>query len=72
LAFIDNGAGIEDSDIAESLLLFLTTKNKGHGLGLTVCKQVLVLRNGLIDIKVKRQGYKSIRNLPVKKKYVWR
>lgn len=68
MIFSDNGVGIEYTDVVEVFKPFFTTKAKGIGLGLTVCKQVVVLHNGRIHIKSQKgSGTQVFVNLPVKK-----
>jgi two-component system sensor histidine kinase AtoS len=50
LTINDNGSGIEPSDIARLFEPFFTRKSKGTGLGLTVCKELINLHHGNIDI----------------------
>lgn len=45
---IDNGIGIPD-DIAEQIFVpFFTTRKNGSGIGLSLCKQIMMLHNGKI------------------------
>ncbi|MEI6080622.1 MAG: ATP-binding protein, partial [bacterium] len=46
----DNGIGIPEGDIERIFDPFFTTKAKGTGLGLSVCKQIIKLHNGTVDI----------------------
>ena len=46
----DKGAGISKSDLTNIFEPFYTTKPKGIGLGLSVCKQIVNLHNGEISI----------------------
>lgn len=68
IAFSDNGIGIRDADLSKIFEPFFTTKTKGIGLGLTVCKQIVDLHKGTIDIKSEKdKGTKVFVSLPIKK-----
>ncbi|MBN1594510.1 PAS domain S-box protein [candidate division FCPU426 bacterium] len=47
----DNGKGMEESDLAKVFDPFFTKKSKGTGLGLTVCRQILDMHYGSIEVK---------------------
>jgi two-component system sensor histidine kinase HydH len=47
----DNGEGIAKKDLKNVTSPFFTTKAKGTGLGLAVCKQVVTLHGGSMTIK---------------------
>lgn len=47
----DNGSGIHSEIMDKVYDPFFTTKAKGTGLGLAVCKQIVLLHNGEIEIK---------------------
>ena len=47
----DNGEGIAKKDLKNITRPFFTTKVKGTGLGLVVCKQFLTLHSGSLTIK---------------------
>ncbi len=67
--FQDNGPGISKSDLGKLFEPFFTTKAKGIGLGLTVCKQIINLHRGKIDIISKKsQGTTVSVALPISKK----
>ncbi len=47
----DNGKGISD-EIADKIFVpFFSTKKKGSGIGLSLCKQIMLLHKGKIQIK---------------------
>jgi signal transduction histidine kinase len=51
VSFHDSGVGISSTDLSQVFTPFFTTKAKGTGLGLAVCKQIVALHNGSITIK---------------------
>ena len=66
----DTGPGIDQEVLQNVFDPFFTTKAKGTGLGLTVCKQIVDLHNGDINIITgKEQGTTVIVRLPVSKGY---
>ena len=68
MSFKDNGAGVEKQDLPKLFDPFFTKKSKGVGLGLTVCKQVVNLHRGKIDIKsTKGKGTVVYATLPIKR-----
>ena len=50
ISIIDSGPGIDEENIKNVFDAFFTTKTKGTGLGLTVCKQIMNLHGGRIEI----------------------
>jgi signal transduction histidine kinase len=48
--FKDNGHGIEAESLAKVFDPFFTTRAKGTGLGLSVCRQIVDLHGGAIEI----------------------
>jgi len=50
----DNGEGIDEEILEMIFEPFFTTKAKGTGLGLTVCKQIIELHGGSIEITSKK------------------
>ena len=65
----DNGEGIAKKDLKNISNPFFTTKVKGTGLGLAVCKQVVMLHNGSIAItSVKGKGTTVAVTLPIYQK----
>lgn len=51
LCISDNGTGIDNEHLAKIFEPFFTTKAKGTGLGLSVCKQIVELHDGTINIE---------------------
>ncbi|WP_010178424.1 sensor histidine kinase [Aquimarina agarilytica] len=47
---IDNGKGIPDEIIDQVFIPFFTTKKTGSGIGLSLCKQIMLLHKGEITI----------------------
>ncbi|RTQ52597.1 ATP-binding protein [Hymenobacter gummosus] len=51
LSVADNGAGL-DAETAEQVFVpFFTTKKNGSGIGLSLCKQILLLHKGTIQLR---------------------
>jgi two-component system nitrogen regulation sensor histidine kinase NtrY len=46
---IDNGAGIEADVLDKIFIPFFSTRKTGSGIGLTLCKQIMMLHNGNIQ-----------------------
>jgi len=55
---IDNGIGINESDLSRIFEPFFTTKpvGKGTGLGLSICRGIIEKHRGKIEISAQRQG----------------
>jgi len=51
LSVEDTGAGIPEENLARLFTPFFTTKAKGQGLGLAVCKRLVEIQGGLITVK---------------------
>jgi PAS domain S-box-containing protein len=63
----DTGQGIDPENLAKVFDPFFTTKAKGTGLGLTVCKQIVSLHGGSINIQSKPgEGTTVTVRLPMK------
>jgi len=54
ITFRDDGIGMNKKDIIKAFDPFFTTKTRGIGLGLTVCRQVVELYDGSIDMESKQ------------------
>lgn len=66
--FKDSGEGINKHDLERIFDPFFTTKAKGTGLGLTVCKQVINLHGGMINIESEKdKGTVVSIRLPIKR-----
>ncbi|MCM8790691.1 MAG: PAS domain S-box protein [Candidatus Omnitrophica bacterium] len=50
IIFRDNGCGIAKEHISKVCEPFFTTKSKGIGLGLAICRQILELHKGRLEI----------------------
>lgn len=52
----DTGPGIPRENLENAFKQFFTTKEKGMGIGLRVCKQIVMAHNGSISIQNMTQG----------------
>lgn len=52
---IDNGAGIEKEILDKIFIPFFSTRKTGSGIGLTLCKQIMMLHHGNIQV-ISQQG----------------
>ena len=48
---MDNGKGISEEIINDIFVPFFSTKKSGSGIGLSLCKQIILLHNGKIQVK---------------------
>jgi len=48
---VDTGSGIDDKDRAKIFEPFFTTKVSGSGIGLTLCKEIVEVHRGKIEVK---------------------
>ena len=48
---VDNGPGIEESQLENIFVPFFTTKRSGTGVGLSISRQLMVLNKGSISVK---------------------
>ncbi len=63
----DNGSGIAEGDLQRIFDPFYTTKARGTGLGLTVCREIVTLHGGTLDItSVKNIGTAVNIHLPAR------
>ena len=51
LAISDNGEGILPTVLDKIFVPFFTTKTSGSGIGLSLCKQIMALHDGSINVK---------------------
>jgi len=56
IRIMDTGPGIAEQDIENAFKKFFTTKEKGMGIGLPVCRQIISAHNGTISIKNRSAG----------------
>ena len=47
----DNGSGIEEELMDKIFIPFFSSKQKGSGIGLSLCKQIMVAHGGSIEVK---------------------
>lgn len=50
LQIIDNGKGISSEILDRIFVPFFSTKKDGSGIGLSLCKQIMLLHKGKIQI----------------------
>jgi nitrogen fixation/metabolism regulation signal transduction histidine kinase len=50
IKIIDNGIGIEEEILDKIFIPFFSTRKTGSGIGLTLCKQIMMLHNGNIQV----------------------
>jgi signal transduction histidine kinase len=63
----DTGPGVPEKNIKNVFKKFFTTKEKGMGIGLSVCKQIILAHNGSISIENMKNAGLNVRiNLPCK------
>ncbi len=62
----DNGQGMEEEVIEKIFIPFFSTKKNGSGIGLSLCKQIVLLHKGTIQVQsVKGEGTAFIMQFPV-------
>ncbi len=49
IKIIDNGVGIDEDILDKIFIPFFSTRKTGSGIGLTLCKQIMMLHNGNIQ-----------------------
>jgi signal transduction histidine kinase len=69
ISFTDTGVGISEEDLSKLFEPLYTTKAKGIGLGLAICKTIIEKHKGIIEVKseIKKGSTFSIK-LPFGKK----
>ncbi len=54
---VDNGSGIDDEVLDKIFIPFFSTKKSGSGIGLSLCKQIMMLHKGNINVQsIKGEG----------------
>jgi signal transduction histidine kinase len=48
---IDNGPGIDESQLGNIFVPFFTTKRSGTGIGLSISRQIMALNKGFLSVK---------------------
>ena len=57
ISISDNGFGIDNEELNNIFIPFYTTKEKGSGIGLSLCRQIMHLHKGRIRVKsIKGEG----------------
>lgn len=49
----DNGTGIPDDILDKIFVPFFSTRKKGSGIGLSICKQIILLHKGILQVRSK-------------------
>ncbi|HTZ11894.1 MAG TPA: ATP-binding protein [Candidatus Margulisiibacteriota bacterium] len=66
IAINDNGEGIDEGVLNRLFEPFFTTKAKGTGLGLPLCREIMHLHNGSIEIESKKGSWTTVTlSLPI-------
>ncbi|WP_194852248.1 sensor histidine kinase [Nonlabens antarcticus] len=52
----DNGSGIPDEVLEKIFIPFFSTKKRGSGIGLSLCKQIMTLHQGKIQLRNMESG----------------
>jgi signal transduction histidine kinase len=47
----DNGAGMDEEMLEKIFIPFFSTKKNGSGIGLSLCKQIMMLHKGNIQVQ---------------------
>lgn len=54
---VDNGSGIDDEVLDKIFIPFFSTKKNGSGIGLSLCKQIMMLHKGNVHVQsIKGEG----------------
>ena len=56
ISVADNGAGIDDTALEQIFVPFFTTKKRGSGIGLSLCKQIITNHHGSISVVTTEGG----------------
>ena len=51
ITITDNGCGIAPERLKDIFLPFYTTKEKGSGIGLSLCRQIMLLHGGELTVE---------------------
>ncbi|WP_430884787.1 sensor histidine kinase [Fusibacter sp. JL216-2] len=62
---VDTGEGIDPEQVSKIFTPFFTTRDKGSGLGLSICSRIIENHNGVMDIKSSHEGTQIIIKIPV-------
>ena len=66
ITFSDDGTGIKKENLPNIFNPFFTTKKRGTGLRLSICKKIIEAHNGSVEVKsTKGEGTTFIIRLPV-------
>lgn len=66
ISFIDTGTGISDNIMPKLFSPLFTTKAKGMGFGLAICKRIIEAHGGIIKVKTEKgKGTKFTLTVPI-------
>jgi signal transduction histidine kinase len=69
IAVTDTGHGIDERHLDDIFKPFFTTKSRGTGLGLSLCKKIMDAHNGTMSVKSKLgEGSTVELTLPIENK----
>ncbi len=60
----DNGEGIPPEKLEQVFVPFFTTREKGSGIGLSLCRQIIRMHRGQIHIESSSSGTRVMLRLP--------
>lgn len=63
-SIIDNGTGLNETDAAKIFTPFYTTKEKGTGIGLVICKQIIEEHGGKLKVESESDRTRFFFELP--------
>lgn len=65
----DTGPGIDEDDISKIFTPFFTRKEKGIGIGLTLCQRIIGAHSGKIEVRSRKGiGTRMVITMPIKKR----
>ena len=65
VSVIDNGSGIQPEVVEKIFIPFYTTKKDGSGIGLNLCRQMMLRHKGHIGVKTNEKGSEFSLHFPI-------